>query len=193
MDYLLINAVVAAVSALIGFVTAKVVRSFRLKKDCVQLAEAAKTALKESGRDIGYQAWQLTSVDRELKARDKEMLGAYARLLGNHSALRISFAAIMTKKIKLDNPSTTLSVETLTAQQVTAFHAIRDEFDIEDEHWNYLDSSASMAGAYAMEHLDDYPLMLLIVKRGIKDLDEIKTVLAEMKETKTVSLSDGML
>lgn len=189
--------IITVVSAVIGFTGCRLIvaakRNRSLKKDCQRLAEVAKETLVRSGTPVSDQAWENTYIVRALADRDKDLLLAYANLMGSHGGLHISFAVLMVKMVKLNNPSTALSVESLTAQQVTAFHAIRNEYDLEDENWNFLESSASKAGAYAMEHLEDYPLVLLIVKRGIRDLDEIKTVLAEMKATKTVSLSDGML
>jgi hypothetical protein len=158
------------------------------------LAATAHERLDEAGEGTGTAG--SGAIDSALVRKDESSLRAYANLMGKQPSFDIIMAVFTVEYMRIGKKPSEVSVtpESLTPEQVKVFTEITTAIGNEINLANIIDNNANRVAYYVMEHLSDYPLILSIINtRGIKELDQIKAVLTEMKLSQSGALVEGSL
>lgn len=173
--------------------TAKAVRAKRQNKLLASLAEKARERLAE---DLGVETEVSgeIAISNALEMGNEIPLRALANLIGQRPSHDIIMAAFVVAYMNVEFTESIITPDSITSEQVRVFtevsHAVDDEINLE----SILDNDANRIAYYAMEHLSDYPMILSIVTtRGINKLDQIKSMMIEMKDSGSGALTEGTL
>lgn len=136
------------------------------------------------------------AIDAALVRKDEHSLRAYANLMGQQPAFDVIMAVFTVEYMRIGKNPSSVSVtpESLTSEQVEVFTEVTSAISNEIDLVSIIDNEANRVAYYAMENLSDYPMILSIINnRGIKELTQIKEVLAEMKLGQSGALAEGSL
>lgn len=194
--HLMLNALLGG---LFGFCMIKFVEWVRKPKpvdrnEIPRLRKEALRILDECGRSDFNKGWEQTTIASE---RRVDNLRVYARFIGEYRVVEIS-SLISWMRIN----RTKMKPEELTAEHMRFYsqfmeaerHHVLGHSGVQSATaWKKERTSVYKPMFYAFEHMDDSAMILSIVRdRGIFDIREIKSLLADMKSSGGV-LSDGAL
>lgn len=173
------------------------IKHFKTKAQTKVLQALATTARERlSEVEAGTVNAGQGAIDSALVRRDESSLRAFANLMGKHPSFDIVMAVFTVEFMRIGKKPAEVSItpESLTSEQVTIYsevtRAIGDGINLS----SIIENNGNRVAYYAMEHLSDYPAIISIIsKRGIKELDQIKEVLAEMKLSQSAALAEGSL
>lgn len=189
----------------VGLVSACLVMAFALTRKAIRakarnkvlnsLAATARERVVEYAGEETVNAGK-SAIDSALVRKDESSLRAYANLMGQHPSFDIIMAVFTVEYMRIGKKPSEVSVtpESLTSEQVKVFTEVTSSISNEIDLGSIIDNDANRVAYYAIENLSDYPAILSIINtRGIKELDRIKEVLAEMKLSQSGVLAEGSL
>ena len=177
----------------------------RVKRDrahanaCYDLAVQAYKKVREfrsPPSDLVTMRKSIDSISEAVAKKDINLLAAYANLIDEQPPILIGLAVFMIQFMNIGDATTSVSPESLTSEQVSVYHEVSSAAGAIDgqKPEKLLDNGPNRVGFYAMEHMDQYPLILSIIRdRGINNLDTIKTVMHEMEASGSSALASGTL
>lgn len=157
------------------------------------LAQQAFTKLEEASVTLTEFKSGRTSVRLALESGDMGRLRAYANLIGEANLYAISAAVSVVKKAQEYGIAGSLSPETLTAAQVSAFFEVVDWLDPLGECLKLLGAESTKIAMFAMTNVEDADLIISIAQRGVCNLADVRAVLDDMKSLPVSLLSEGVL
>lgn len=175
--------------------TRKAIRAKERNKLLKSLAATARERLAEYAGEETISAGE-GAIDSALVRKDEHSLRAYANLMGQQPSFDIIMAVFMAEYMRIGKKPSSVSItpESLTSEQVKVFTEVTRSISNEIDLGSIIDNDANRVAYYAMENLGDYPMILSIINnRGIKELNQIKEVLAEMKLGQSGALAEGSL
>ena len=166
----------------------------RGKQKMDALRKFALAKLENADRDYHYKTFD---EDRIRNEKSYEYLVLYLRLVGEYRTTTLKSLADKIR-YRRNGMRTFLLPLSLTAHHVDiykAFNDFSDDTEVRsgpDGNKNYKKLERTMM--YALNHLDQAEDILTVLrKRGVYDLKQVKSLVREIKEAPTPTLSEGML
>lgn len=183
---------------IMAFVMTRKALRAKKTKDSLLRSLASKATERLSDQNLGAEAvnTEVDAIEAALVRKDEHALRAFSNLIGQQPAFDITMTVFMVEFMRMDSVplEVVITPDSLTAEQVRVFTEVTNAIDDGINFESILDNNANRVAYYAMENLSDSALILSIINsRGIKELDQIKEVLAEMKLGQSGALAEGSL
>lgn len=188
----------AAVVLGVGYAIFRVIMYFcaPLKRDAAELARRAMDGLEGKSHTLPMYAYESEedAINEALSENNMPLLTAYANLTEKVSTWAIIAAVESIRYAEKSGVAGELTAESLTANHVDVFFSVSIAADPEISARTLLQSDANKLGIFAMQNLDDYDLILSLVKdRRARTLADVEALLHEMKTLPSGALIEGCL